>query len=571
MIQAKQTLDDYIGALKRRKGAMALVALVILAASVGLAFGLPPVYRSTATILIEQQEIPADLVRSTVTSYADQRIQVISQRVMTRSNLVDIIHKYGLYPDEQANEPMELIVEKMRGDVKLDMISADVVDPRSGRPMQATIAFTLSYQNSNPLLAQKVANELTSLILNENIKSREQMATETSAFLASESERIGNKLTVLEQQMADFKKRHNQQLPELIATNMALVDRTERDQLEVERELRSLRERKIFLESQLAQVSPGETLKSDNGDLVLPPGDRLKMLKSKAASMAGIYSANHPDLVRIKREIAALEAGGAESEKSKPDVELAELQAKLMAAKERYSPDHPDVKRLERQIAELKTAGQVGIAEADNPLYIQLRAQLQAVQADIKSQQDRSDALATQAIDYQSRIAQSPVVEREYKNLTRDYENALLEYKEIKAKQTDAQLAESLETERKGERLTLIDPPQTPEKPKSPNRVAILLAGFVFSLVGGIGTVAIREEVDTSIRGARGMMSALQMMPMVTIPYVTTDDERSRQKRIIGFWLGGTIATVVVAAMIIHFTVKPLDVLWFVAMRHLSI
>ena len=182
MEQTEKNIKDYIDALTRYKGRMIATILVISIFSAAIAFVLPPVFRSTATILIEQQEIPQDLVRSTVTSFADQRIQVISQRVMTRANLMQIIKKYDLYVEEQKKEPTEVIIDKMRDDIKMNTISADVVDPRNGRPTQATIAFTLSFDSKSPKLAQQVTNELVSLYLNENLKSRTQMAVETSGY-----------------------------------------------------------------------------------------------------------------------------------------------------------------------------------------------------------------------------------------------------------------------------------------------------------------------------------------------------------------------------------------------------
>src|ERR1700722_5001037 len=131
----------------RRRWTILLVAGIVMALTVTLALLLPPTYTSGATILIEQQEIPQELVRSAVTSFADQRVQVISQRVMTTQNLLALIERYDLYPDIRESKPREVLLQTMRNDIAMKMISADVIDPRSGRPTQATIAFSISYQN----------------------------------------------------------------------------------------------------------------------------------------------------------------------------------------------------------------------------------------------------------------------------------------------------------------------------------------------------------------------------------------------------------------------------------------
>ncbi len=133
--------------------------------------------------------MPDELIQSTVTSFAAQRIQLISQRVMTRTNLVEIMDKYGLYKDERRRETIEEVLEQMREDISVDMITAEVVDPRTGRPAEATIAFTLGFKSESPVLAQKVAGEMTTLYLSENLKTRTEGAAETYDFLTAEANR----------------------------------------------------------------------------------------------------------------------------------------------------------------------------------------------------------------------------------------------------------------------------------------------------------------------------------------------------------------------------------------------
>ena len=168
----------------RRRGTFWFVAGSLIIITLGVAVLWPPIYRSTATILIEQQEIPQDLVRSVITTYADQRVQVISQRVMTSQNLLALIDRYKLYPDIRDREPREKLLETMREDINMRMISAGVIDPRSGQPTHATIAFSVSYDSRSPDLALKVANDLSSLYLNENLESRSQRSKQTAAFFS---------------------------------------------------------------------------------------------------------------------------------------------------------------------------------------------------------------------------------------------------------------------------------------------------------------------------------------------------------------------------------------------------
>src|ERR1700734_1178473 len=211
----------------RRRMTFFAAAGVLLALTVLLAVFLPPTYRSSATILIEQQEIPQDLVRSAISSFADQRIQVISQRVMTTQNLITLINRYDLYPNVRATKPREVLIQRMRDDISMKMISADVIDPRSGHPTQATIAFSVGYQSESPDLALKVANELTTLYLNENLTSRTQLGQQTSTFFSEEATRQRQRIDELDKTLAAFKEKHRDELPEFTQLNVQTADRTD--------------------------------------------------------------------------------------------------------------------------------------------------------------------------------------------------------------------------------------------------------------------------------------------------------------------------------------------------------
>ena len=188
---AAPALMQRFSAVKRRARPMALAFGLVFGAAALAALLWPPTYRSSGTILIEQQEVPTDFVRSAVTSYADQRVQMISQRVMTSANLLGIIDKYKLYPADRDKVARETLVDRMRDDIGLHMISADVVDPRAGRTTKATIAFSVSFDSRSAPTAAQVANELTTLYLSENVETRKQLAADTAGFLKDESERLG--------------------------------------------------------------------------------------------------------------------------------------------------------------------------------------------------------------------------------------------------------------------------------------------------------------------------------------------------------------------------------------------
>jgi uncharacterized protein involved in exopolysaccharide biosynthesis len=583
-----RSLTDYIDIVRRRFKAFVITALFVALSSVLIAFLIPPTYKSASTILIEQQEIPQDLVRSTVTSYADQRVQIISQRVMTRPNLLNIIQQFHLYEDERKEDPIEVVIEQMREDINLSMISADVVDPRSGRPTKATIAFKLSYVSESPELAQKVTDKLTSLYLNENLKTRTVMAAEAAGFLTDEAGRLSKKITFLEKELANFKERHLGSLPELTEMNLRLMERTDQELLEVDRQIRSVKERKIYLNSELAKLSPNLAIFSETGERILGPVDRLKILQSKLVSLTAVYSSDHPEIVRTRKQIEALKAELGEGEPdgaasivvtSEMDNRLAKAKQNFEVLQKRYSPNHPEVKRAQREVQQLQNAienqsAATNIAleqKPDNPAYIQLQAQLSAANAELESLQDKSTALHKKLSMYEERITESPQVERKFRMLRRDYENAWGKYQEVKSKQMEAQIAKELESERKGERFTLIDPAQLPEEPVSPNRTAIILMGLILAMGCGMGIMALRENLDKTIHSSRTIAVMLEVAPLAVIPYIqTAEDQNSKYGKRVAV-VAVMIICILATLAAVHYFKTPLDVLWYVALRRFGI
>ena len=182
------SLQAIVAMFHRRRTLIVLAGGILLGLSLAAAFLWPATYKSMATILIEEQEIPSELVHSTITSYADQRIETIKQQVMSRTTLWKVVEQYNLYPDLRRTNPVEEVVRRFIKDIDVEVISADVVDKRTQHPTKATIAFTVAYQSTSPDLAQKVANELTSLFLGQNLKSRERQAQEATRELYREEE-----------------------------------------------------------------------------------------------------------------------------------------------------------------------------------------------------------------------------------------------------------------------------------------------------------------------------------------------------------------------------------------------
>ena len=577
MEEQTKELRDYIDAFRRRRTTILLVVVSVFAISVIAALLWPPTYRSIATILIEEQEIPPDLIRSTITSYAIQRIETIKQRVMTRANLTQIIEKYNLYVDERRRKATEEVLEGMRKDIKVETLSADVIDPRSGRPMPATIAFTLSYEGKVPEVTQRVANELTSLYLNENIKSRTEKASETYTFLSTEADKLREHITELETQISDFKEKNAGRLPELAAFNRQQGERIETELRDVENQLRALEDRKFYLEGQLASLNPLTPTVGAEGQQILDPITQLKTLRSQYISASAKYAPDHPDVIRLKRQIEGLEKQtGSVNSSTEQAKELAAVRTELAAAREKYSSDHPDVIRLTKAVAAQEEAlkqkrptpeSEVAKENPDNPTYINFKAQLEGFKSQAQALTAQREALKAKLFEYEKRLQQTPEVERKYLTLNRDYENSVRRYQEIKQKQNEAQVGQELEKERKGERFSLIDPPQLPEEPIKPNRPAIIILGFILSMASGLGYAAVAETVDRSVRGVRGVMALLESPPLSVIPYMPNSEDTVRAVKTRKIIIAAVAGSFVLVLLLAHFLWTPLDVLWFKGLR----
>jgi len=577
-------LVEYLAIAKRRLRPMLIALASGLVVSVLLATLLPPRYRSTATILIEQQELPTELVRSTVTSYADQRVQIISQRVMTTQTLLDIIRRYDLYPRQRNRDSREALIARMRDDTSVKMISADVIDPRSGRPTSATIAFSVSYTNGSPEQAAKVANELTTLFLNENLTTRTKLAEDAASFLETEGDRVSKRISELEGKLAAFKAKHVNELPELVQLNMQLLDRTSQELQQSEMRRSSLEQQQVYLEAQLTQLKPNSAIYSDSGERILSTNDRLKSLRSQLASARALYAPDHPDIARLTREIAGLESQSPDSEDLN-DLRrsLEDARAKLADASQRYAPEHPDRVRLERQVASLqkdldeataahKPGRRTGTQEPDNPAYIQIQSQLSATRNELEALTAHQAELHQQQNRYEREITVSPQIEREYRELTRDYENARAKYQELRSKQGEATVAKNLESDRKGERFTLIEPPLPPQEPISPNRTLVMLLGVVLSIGLAAGAATLSEALDGTVRNRRdlvGLTSGVASLAIIPhIQYTTYVPVTWRRPMIIA---GAALGVLCLALLAIQLFYRPLDVLWFVVMRRFGL
>ena len=579
-LEGGRSIRDYLGILQRRLKLILLVFVALSLIGAVVAFTLPAVYRSTATILIKEQEIPQEFVRSTVTSLADERIQVISQQVMTRATLLELVDRYGLYGKARQRETSEEILDRMRRDIKLTLIGAENANRQGGK---STIAFSLAYDSEVAANAQKIVNELVTLYLNENVKNRQRKAAETTSFLDEELVRVTQRISDLEQKLADFKQRNQGRTPDLGSSNLFASERVASDVQRLEREITFIEERKLQLESQLADTKPGAPVLSGGG-AILEPEDRLKVLQLQLTTLTGSLSDDHPDVKRTRREIAKLKVEtGLQGDATDRDAKLQELKAQLSVLRQKYSDDHPDVLRLKRTLGVIEQAVKSGEAadgstdslrkprKPDNPAFLTLRAQIEAVTAQLASMRNERDEMRLRARLLDSRVSVTPEIEREYLEITRDVDSSRVRFRELREKQMQAQLSEQLERDRKAERFTLIEPPIYPERPNRPNRVMILMLGLVLGLLGGIGAAALREALDQTVHSPRDVMRTLQVPVLAMLPKPPSPVREARRTKALILAGGAAVLVLVCIVAALHVFYMPIDVAWYGMLRRLGV
>ncbi|MEO8339204.1 MAG: Wzz/FepE/Etk N-terminal domain-containing protein [Nitrospirota bacterium] len=573
-----QRFQDYVAMFHRRRTLIVLTGGVLLGLSLAVAFLWPPVYKSMATILIEEQEIPSELVHSTITSYADQRIETIKQQVMSRTTLWKVVEQYNLYAGLDRSNHVEEVVKRFTKDIAVEVISADVKDKRTQQ--KATIAFTVAYQSSSPELAQKIASELTHLFLGENLKSRERQAQETTSFLQQEADNLSKHIGKVDDKIAALKHRAKGALPELMSLNQQLMDQADRELTDIDQQVRSLEERKNYLEGELATINPNTPIMSVTGERILDSVERLRALRAEYTGASANLAPSHPDIMKMKQEIEALEKEtGQPPDNEEVSKALVDARATLATYLERMGKDHPDVVRTQRKVEALEqevlrfkaTPRTHSTQRPENPAYINIQSQLNSATSSLGALLKARMEVKQRRQDYATRLERTTGIEPDYLVLTRDRDTTGLKYQDIRSRLLEAKVSEGLEVQQKGERFSLLDPPSLPEKPDKPNRPAIVLLGFILALAGGIGTGAAVESLDHSIRSPEQLARLTQLSPLAMIPFMPNEQDLSRAVKRRRLLQGAGIGALVTIIFLLHVFVVPLDVLWFAALRRFGV
>ena len=472
--------------LKRRIWTAVTLFSVVLTVTVSLIRFLPNIYTASTFIVVENQQIPSDFVRSTVTTGVKSRLHTISQEILSRSRLRDLVTGYSLYRDLWDKEPTEEVIEAMRNDIGLNIRSVQ----GKGRG-ENTIAFEVSYNGSDPRKVMLIANRLGSFYIEENLKVRQKQALGTEDFMERQLGEVKEKLEKQEEQLAKYRHRYLGELPEQLDANLKTLGNLQARMETLPDALARARDRRESVLKQIEQVQ-------ENGSLPLPEDSldkRIAEMKRVMTELQGRVSDRHPDMIRLKSTLAVLEeeredgtgteGGGDPSSAAASNSRKALMQARLQA---RLKEVNLEVSRL------------VGAIE--------------------KTQK----AIAV----YRKRIDNMPKHEQALLALSRDHGMTRELYVSLLRRSEQAQIATSLEQRQKAERFRILDPAIYPETPSAPRRLNLFLAGLLLSIGAAVGGIILKERMDSSFHRVEDLQASSGTPVLVTIPPIGTPADRWR-------------------------------------------
>jgi polysaccharide chain length determinant protein (PEP-CTERM system associated) len=499
--------------------------LILLPAVLGVVGGvaastrMPEKYRSETLILVVPQRIPADVVRRTNTETVEDRLNTINDLILSRSRLERIIRDLNLY-GHGTDAVMEDLVQRMRDrDIRVSV---------EGRE-----SFRVAYVSDTAKTAQLVTDRLASLYIEENLRDQTLVAQSTNQFLESQLDDAKRRLVEQERKLEDYKSRHAGELPSQLEANLQSIQNAQSQLQAVSESTNRARERRILIERQLADA---------------------QTMPVAARPLENPTSSTEPTALSAAQQLEAAEA-------------------RLALYKQRYTPDHPDVRALERAIPELKNkvdeeaklpAAKPGSkfvtpAEAARQRQVnELRAQLEAIDLQISSNQREESRLKGLVAAYQIKVNAVPARESELVELMRDYDTVNESYSSLLKKQQDSKIAENLVRQQIGEQFRVLDPASLPQRPYNRlQRLLILLASPFLGMALGLGVLGWREYRDSSLKSEAEVARLLAVPVLAMVPILESDREqqvRLRRMRLLDF--GGSAIVLVTLAGLVFWSLQ---------------
>jgi len=512
-------IPKYLGVVKRRHIHFLIPLFIGWVAVWAASWVLPPRYESTTLILVEQPSMPKDYVTPNINDDLQQRMQSITQQILSRTNLLHIIDKFHLYSREHGEANPDDKVAGMRKDIDIELVR----DARN----QIT-AFNVSYTSRDPRLAQEITGELTNLFINQNLEVRQHQSEGTTQFLETQLEAARKDLSDQEDRIRQFKAQHVGEMPGQLASNLQILQGLQTQLQSAEDSLNAARQQKVYLQSLADQYRTlqGPVKGSDGTPIGLPAIDQqLQKLRAQLSDLSSRYTDQHPDVRKVKEEIARTER----------------LRDQLLASLKSKPTDGVG----DAGGGQISSSTDLTQASMLAPLESQLRSN----QVEISNREHSIAALKVKVDDYQARLNTEPIREQQLADLTRGYDQSKLNYDSLLKKKNESSMATSMELLQQGERFRVVDPPSLPQKPEFPDRLKFCGIGLGIGLALGVVVAGAFEMLDDRMYSAKEIRKVLSSDVIGEIPaIVNVSDAQVANRRL---WLGWVMAGFVFATILL--------------------
>ncbi|MEO6966355.1 MAG: hypothetical protein ABI076_10740 [Acidobacteriaceae bacterium] len=515
--QKSEPLDfrRYLDVVHRRHLQFLLPLLLAWLVVWGASWILPPRYQSETLILVEQPTVPKNYVVPNISDNLQDRLQSITQQILSRTRLLFIIHKLNLYSGSRAQLTPDEKVGLMRKDIDIELVRSAQND--------AITAFKVFYSAGNPLVAQRVTSELTHLFISGNLEQRQRESEGTTLFIQSQLANASAGLAAQEAKIREFKGQHIGELPTQQVSNLQILSGLQ-SQLQNEQDaLNAAKQQRVYLQTLIDQYHAVQGAASTRAGVPtqgLPAIDHdLGLLRSKLADLRSRYTDQYPDVESLKIKIAKTEATRAALLTSLKDKGASEGQPQSVAV----VPDQTD--------------------PSQNPAALQLEGQLQANRVEVENRTRAINALNVRVSEYQARLNAEPVREQQLDDLTRGYVQSKANYDDLLKKESDSKMATNMEQTQQGERFTILDPPSLPLSPTFPNRLKFSGIGLGAGLGLGVVVAGGLEFLDDRLHREKEIQEMLPVPVIAEIPEVSISaDKRTAERRA---FLGWAVAVLV--------------------------
>lgn len=500
-------VHQVLGIIKRRRWHFLLPFFAGWLLVWGVSWLLPSVYRSGTLILVEQPAVPEKLVASNIDNDIQRQLDSISQQILSRTRLLQIIDHLNLYAEDRKHKNPDDLVEAMRKDVEIELSRGD------DRKLSA---FNIYYSNRDPHLAQQATSELANLFITENLEQRQGRSENTTRFLQDQLDQARTKLAEQEERVREFKDKHIGELPSQTQSNLQILSGLQTQLQAQEDALNRARQQNTYLESLIAQYRTLDrgSKSGEGGPVGLAAIDKeLDRLRAQLADLTARYTEKHPDVRKTKEQIVNTE------------------------------------KTRERMVAEINKRGDNPVAlEATAPdiksaPLLDLESQLKANRTELANRQASVRDFEAKIGDYQSRLNHAPVMEQQFTDITRDYEQSKANYDSLLAKKNQSEMATDLEKTQQGEHFRMLDPPNLPVRPDKPSRLRLCGLGLLVGLVFGAAASAGVEVIGGRVQTEREVQKIVPFEILVEIPNLPTPAEEAESRR--ANWVAGAVAAAI--------------------------